>query len=113
VPLPLPWHLAGRHLAVAVAELNVPVAFIALRVTGTRHGNNNLMSPLSPVILLLGTLFVTVSGASAPPPAVAQLALLTDAAATQGAVFLDGSPAARYISRGDPLKWIVYQEGVS
>lgn len=70
---------------------------------------------MAPLNLLLGTLCVAVSAShiSAPPPAVAELALLTEAAAAQGAVFLDGSPAARYISRGDPFKWIVYQEGVS
>ena len=70
---------------------------------------------MTPLNLLLGTLCVAVSAShiSAPPPAVAELALLTEAAAAQGAVFLDGSPAARYISRGDPFKWIVYQEGVS
>ena len=46
-----------------------------------------------------------------PPPAVAELALLTEAAASSGAVFLDGSPAARYISRGDPSRWLIYQQG--
>ena len=49
--------------------------------------------------------------AAPPPPAVARLALLTDAAVTEGAVFLDGSPAARYLVRGDPARWIVYQQG--
>jgi hypothetical protein len=47
----------------------------------------------------------------APPPAVAELALLTEAA-NGGAVFLDGSPAARYIVKGgEANKWLIYQQG--
>ena len=63
--------------------------------------------------LLASLLLLVAYGASSapPPPAVAELALLTAAQQSQGAVFLDGSAAARYIVRGDPAKWIVYQQG--
>ncbi len=43
--------------------------------------------------------FVVVSFAQ-PPPAVWDLVLLTEAAQNEGAVSIDGSPAAYYISRG-------------
>lgn len=62
-------------------------------------------------VICLTPLLVSTVLAAPPPPAVAELALLTDAAANDGAVFLDGSPAARYIVKGDPLRWLVYQEG--
>ena len=64
-------------------------------------------------MLLLSFLLLIVCGSSSapPPPDAAELALLTAAATSQGAVYLDGSPAARYIVRGDPARWLVYQEG--
>ena len=37
--------------------------------------------------------------------------LLTEAAATHGAVCLDGSPGGYHIRRRDPKKWIVFHEG--
>ena len=61
------------------------------------------------VYVALPLLFALVSAAP-PPPAVAELALLTDAA-RGGAVFLDGSPAARYMVKGDPKRWLIYQQG--
>ena len=61
-------------------------------------------------LLLFATSSTAVSAAP-PPPSVAELALLTDAAANDGAVFLDGSPAARYIVKGDPARWLIYQQG--
>ena len=39
-----------------------------------------------------------------------QKVLLLDAA-KQGAVCLDGSPGGYFIRRGDPAKWIVFQQG--
>ena len=62
------------------------------------------------VLAFLPLVLLGAAGAP-PPPDTAELALLTDAASTQGAVFLDGSPAARYIVRGDPARWLIYQQG--
>ena len=62
--------------------------------------------------LLVTAAVTAVARGSAAKPAVATLALLTDAAQRDGAVCLDGSPAARYIVRGaEPRKWLVYQQG--
>ena len=37
--------------------------------------------------------------------------MLTDAAAKQGAVCLDGSPGGYFIQRGDPKRWILFMQG--
>lgn len=54
-------------------------------------------------------LAASVFGAAAQPqPEVAELVLLTQAASEDGAVCLDGSPAAYYIYRGaESRKWII------
>jgi len=46
-----------------------------------------------------------------PQPPNVSLVLLTQAAATEGAVCLDGSPPALYIDRGDPEHFLIFQEG--
>jgi len=60
--------------------------------------------------MLLLAFFCAVA-AQPTPPDVATLTLLSDAARDAGAVFLDGSAAAYYLVKGDPSKWIVYQQG--
>lgn len=50
--------------------------------------------------------------AAAVPPNVANLTLLTDAAKNQGAVCLDGSPAAFYLRpEVETQKFFIFQEG--
>lgn len=53
----------------------------------------------------------SAASSHAPPPAVATLYLLKEAAQQTGAVCLDGSPAGVYIVRGSVSKWVVYQQG--
>jgi hypothetical protein len=48
----------------------------------------------------------------APPPNIANLTLLTDAANNFGAVSLDGSPAAVYVRyEAETTKFYVHQQG--
>jgi hypothetical protein len=55
----------------------------------------------------------SLEGAPPIPPAIATLTLLNDAAAQEGAVFLDGSPAGYYTVPGSPDHWLIYQVSVA
>ncbi len=67
---------------------------------------------MASLLILLSFGAAAASLASSFPPQIFQRTLLTEEAATQGAVCLDGSPAAFYFYQGtEPTKFYLHQQG--
>lgn len=98
---------AALDLTLAHRAFNFDIHSVPVHTTICCYTHYKMMKSL-----IFAACAAAVAASSAPPPNVGKIFYLTDAAKNQGAVCLDGSPAAYYYAPGiESTKFYIHQQG--